>query len=352
MPDIGKTTQLEPPTPVTQRLQVRRCPCAMMAPRPSIERRSTRGTTVPTPATAPPPARWSARHLGATVTTASSAGPGGEIEATPATRVRRPGRWRWLSSAALGLLGSGAGLVLFATLWPAQDPRPDRNIESVVATAVAKAADAPARSSLVFRAILPSLVYIKTEGGGARGASGTGVGSGVIVNEDGSILTANHVVDGARTITVTFADGTEATAEVVEAQPEQDLAVLQADGAPGVIVPAVLGGGGRIGDEAYAVGNPLGLVASFSAGVISGLDRTIPLPPNPARPSIRSLSGLIQFDAAVNPGSSGGPLLNRNGQVIGIVTALANPGNQDSFTGIGFAVPLGAAGGGRGGPPR
>lgn len=280
------------------------------------------------------------------------ADPRTEAGTAPASRGRRAALGRWLSAIALGLLGSVAGLFLFTTMQPAPDPRTNRNIETVVATAVAKAADAPARSQLVFRTILPSLVYIKTEGGGARGVNGTGVGSGVIVNEDGSILTANHVVDGARTITVTFADGTQAPAQVVESQPEQDLAVLQANGAPGVIVPAVLSGGGRVGDEAYAVGNPLGLTASFSAGVISGLDRTIPLPPNAARPNIRSLSGLIQFDAAVNPGSSGGPLLNRNGQVIGIVTALVNPGNQDSFTGIGFAVPLGAAGGGRGGPPR
>jgi S1-C subfamily serine protease len=276
-------------------------------------------------------------------------GPGGAPVEVPGS-VRR-GRWRWLSTVALGLLGSVAGLLLFTTFQPTADPRANASIQSVVATAVAKAADAPARSSLVFRAILPSLVYIRTEGKGER-ADGVGVGSGVIINEDGSILTANHVVEGARTIIVTFADGTEARAEVVNAQPEQDLAVLQADGAPGMIVPAVLGGGGRVGDEAYAVGNPLGLTASFSAGVISGLDRTIPLPPNVSRPSIRSLSGLIQFDAAVNPGSSGGPLLNRDGQVIGIVTALANPGNQDSFTGIGFAVPLGAGGGGMGGVPR
>ena len=123
--------------------------------------------------------------------------------------------------------------------------------------------------------------------------------------------------------------------------------MIRADGAPALIVPAVLGGGVRIGDQAFAVGNPLGLAASLSAGVISGLDRTVPL-----RANGQVLTGLIQFDAAVNPGSSGGPLLNRAGQVVGIVTALANPANQGSFSGIGFAVPLGAAGGGAGGPPR
>ena len=117
--------------------------------------------------------------------------------------------------------------------------------------------------------------------------------------------------------------------------------MLLAGQGPEVIVPAVLGGGMRVGDETYAVGNPLGLTGSLSAGVISGLGRSIP-----PRNGSEGLTDLIQFDAAVNPGNSGGPLLNRDGQVIGIVTALANATNERSFTGIGFAVPLGSAGGG------
>jgi S1-C subfamily serine protease len=206
--------------------------------------------------------------------------------------------------------------------------------------------DAPPRSTEVYRSILPSLVFIRTEGNEER-AGGSGVGSGVIVNDDGAILTAHHVVDGARRITVVFADGTEAGAAISEVFPT-DLAILRPNRSPEIIVPAVLGGAGpRVGDDAFAVGNPLGLAASLSAGVISGLNRTSTL-----QPGDRQLGGLIQFDAAVNPGSSGGPLLNRNGQVIGIVTALANPANERSFTGIGFAVPLGAGGGGAGGPPR
>ena len=125
--------------------------------------------------------------------------------------------------------------------------------------------------------------------------------------------------------------------------------MLQSDTGPQVIVPAVLGSskGVRVGDEAFPAGNPLGYSGSLTAGVISGLNRTIT-----REDGAGSLDGLIQFDAAVNPGSSGGPLLNRDGQVIGIVTALANPTNDSSFSGIGFAVPLRAAGGGAGGPPR
>lgn len=268
---------------------------------------------------------------------------GAPVEAPTTGRGRA--RWGWVAPLGLGMLGSLVGLMLFTALETRPAPDDGTAVKAVVASAIASAAAAPARSAEVFSAIIPSLVLIRTEGN-TEDADGSGIGSGVIVNEDGLILTAHHVVNGARTIRVVFADGTRAAAEVVGTQPN-DLAVLRADGAPEVIVPAVLGGGVRIGDESYAIGNPLGLAGSFSAGVISGLNRTIPLPKNAG-----TLTGLIQFDAAVNPGSSGGPLLNRDAQVIGIVTALANPSDEKAFLGIGFAVPLGAAGGGFGGPSR
>jgi S1-C subfamily serine protease len=122
--------------------------------------------------------------------------------------------------------------------------------------------------------------------------------------------------------------------------------VLTPQQLPTVVVPAVLGGGAQIGDETFAVGNPLGLVGSLSAGVISGLGRTFPLTNG------KTLTGMIQFDAAVNPGNSGGPLLNREGQVIGIVTGLANSTGDDQFIGIGFAVSISAAGGAAGAPAK
>jgi S1-C subfamily serine protease len=141
---------------------------------------------------------------------------------------------------------------------------------------------------------------------------------------------------------VTFADGTKSTAEIVGEQAEDDIAVLQAREYPAVLVPAVLGNPGavRIGDEAFVVGNPFGLSSSMSAGVISGVGRSIRLPGTD-----QMLGGLIQFDAAVNPGNSGGPLLNRDGQVIGIVAALLNPTDERVFIGIGLAVPIDVAGG-------
>jgi S1-C subfamily serine protease len=198
---------------------------------------------------------------------------------------------------------------------------------------------APDIAPKVFRTIRPSLVLVRSQVGATDDDSS--LGTGVIVNKQAEIITANHVVEGATTIKVTFADGTAATAHVVSSTPEQDIAVLAPDQPPSVIVPAVLGGGVRIGDDTYSVGNPLGLADSFTAGVVSGLDRSIG-----REDGSGDLTGLIQFDAAVNPGSSGGPLLNRRGQVVGIVTALANPTGQRFFVGIGFAVPIGVAGGG------
>jgi S1-C subfamily serine protease len=199
---------------------------------------------------------------------------------------------------------------------------------------------APAVAAKVYRTIQPSLVVLRASGG-AEGE--TSLGSGVIVNKQAEIMTANHVIEGATSVEVMFADGSRANARVVSSTPERDIAVLAPDQPPGVIVPAVLGGGVQIGDDTYSVGNPLGLTDSMTAGVVSGLDRSIG-----REDGSGDLDGLIQFDAAVNPGSSGGPLLNRQGQVVGIVTALANPTGQRFFVGIGFAVPIGSAGGGGG----
>ncbi|HEY8198846.1 MAG TPA: trypsin-like peptidase domain-containing protein, partial [Candidatus Limnocylindrales bacterium] len=161
-------------------------------------------------------------------------------------------------------------------------------------------------------------------------------------------LTSLHVVEDAKSITVTFADGTTSSAEISARQPENDIAVIVADTLPSTVVPATLGNPDavRIGSEAYVVGNPFGLYGSISAGVVSGLDRRLEI-----AKSGRVLDGLIQVDAAVNPGNSGGPLLNRDGQVVGIVAALLNPTKEDVFVGIGLAVPIDVAGGAAGLPP-
>jgi S1-C subfamily serine protease len=221
-------------------------------------------------------------------------------------------------------------------------------VSETIARAMASATPAPAYSAQVYKIIQPSLVLIQTRSPHEGQDDDFGLGSGVVIDQAGSILTSLHVVAGADAIELTFADGTQSAAQVTASQPENDIAVLQAEKLPTVLVPAVLGNPGsmRVGDEAFVVGNPFGLYSSMSAGVISGFDRSFQPPKGEFE-----LKGLIQVDAAVNPGNSGGPLLNRDGFVIGIVTGIVNPTKENFFVGIGFAVPITVAVGGTGSPP-
>jgi serine protease DegQ len=163
------------------------------------------------------------------------------------------------------------------------------------------------------------------------------VGTGVVILENGTILTNLHVVSGAELIKVTFADGLEADAVVTGTRPEDDLAVLRASLLPDDLVVATLRGTADLapGDMVVAVGFPFGIGPSVSAGVVSGLGREYH-----SKEGRRILTNLIQFDAAVNPGNSGGPLVTASGEVVGIVTGLLNPTEQRVFVGIGFAVPI------------
>ena len=276
------------------------------------------------------------------------------LKPDPHAESKRPTRKQILAGSfqrawpfTLVLISAFLGALLFRYLFPPPAPIDQNEIDASIAQAMASATPSPAYSTQVYQAILPSLVMIQTRRENAPENERFGVGSGVVVNAAGDILTALHVVDGATVIEVLFVDGTQSTARVTSSDPGHDIAVLHPDQPPGIIVPAVLGNPGamRVGDEAYAVGNPLGLIDSLSAGVISGFNRSYSV-----ENSGKRLEGLIQFDTAVNPGNSGGPLLNRKGQVIGIVTALANPSKQDFFVGIGFAVPIGTAVSAAGGP--
>ena len=172
-------------------------------------------------------------------------------------------------------------------------------------------------------------------------------GTGVVVVDHGTILTNLHVVAGAGRIRVVFADGLEADARIIGQQPENDLAVLQAETIPDDLTAAVVRPRADLkpGDTVVAVGFPFGIGPSVSAGVVSGLKREYR-----SASGERVLSDLIQFDAAVNPGSSGGPLLNAFGEVVGIVTAMLDPGGG-GFAGIGFAVPVETASAAAGQPP-
>jgi len=244
---------------------------------------------------------------------------------------------------ASGVLAAFVALLLYNILVPGPQQLTAREVNDTIAQALASATPPPAFSAQVYEAIRPSLVLIQTQTPDENGEDENGLGSGVVINDSGDILTSLHVVANADDILLTFADGTQSRAQVIATQPDNDIAVLSASQLPELLVPATLGSVNamRIGDEAYAVGNPFGLYGSMSSGVVSGFDRSFK-PPD--RDQI--LQGLIQIDAAVNPGNSGGPLLNRYGQVIGIVVGIVNPTEQEVFIGIGFAVPIQVAVGG------
>jgi S1-C subfamily serine protease len=273
---------------------------------------------------------------------------------------RSGGRLGPLVPVGIGAAIMLAAVLLFGVLFPATPPLTRQNVDEAIASALASVTPPPAFSEAVYQAVQPSLVLIKTHGVGDPNrsvspspASGGepeegGLGSGVVVDLDGDILTSLHVVDGADRIELTFADGTTSPGEIVVRQPDHDIAVVRAAQPPPVLVPATLGNPGAVrpGMEAYALGSPFGLYGSVSAGVISGLDRSFVMPSTGVK-----LTGLFQIDAAVNPGNSGGALVDRDGRVIGIVTALINPTEEDVFIGIGLAVPIDVAGGAAGLPP-
>jgi S1-C subfamily serine protease len=250
---------------------------------------------------------------------------------------------------AFGVLAAFTALLLYRVVFPGPHLITTSEVSDTVNQALASATPPPAFSVAVYKVIAPSLVLIQSRQAASSDGTTLGeLGSGVIIDDSCDILTALHVVADATAITVTFADGSQSEAQVASTQPANDIAVLTPAQPPAQVVPAVLGNPNdlQVGDEAYVVGNPLGLYGSMSAGVISGFNRSFQ-PEN----STLELKGLIQIDAAVNPGNSGGPLLDRYGQVVGIVEGIANPTSQNFFIGIGFVVPINVAVSGFGSPP-
>src|SRR5664280_542062 len=232
----------------------------------------------------------------------------------PPPRQKLRGIARRLRTAGLFAAGVAAALLavlLYGQIVPGPHQLNQGEVRDTVASVLASQTPAPAASELVYQAIRPSLVLVETQLPTGTGKAGEGIGTGVVIDQAGDILTCLHVVAGADAIQLTFADGTKSTAQVTVRQPQHDIAVLRAATPPSVIVPATLGNPNaiRVGSDAFVVGNPFGLYGSMSSGVVSGLGRSFQVPN-----SSQVLQNLIQVDAAVNPGNSGGPLLNRDGQ--------------------------------------
>ena len=305
-----------------------------------------------------------------------------EADAPPAAGRSRASRLKagaarherrlWAGLVALLLIGGGAWSTLH------ERPKPAFTMQQIDAAMRKSIEDTPLASpaARAFETILPSVVRVvglMTEGddgsdakaddkpedkrdakGDAKGRGKDrapferGIGTGVVIIDNGTILTNLHVVAGAKRIKVTFMDGTESEAVVLNTQPQNDLAVLRAKTIPDDLEAATMRSTADLapGDRVMAVGFPFGIGPSASEGIVSGLKREFRSPDGR-----QMLSNLIQFDAAANPGNSGGPLVTMEGEVVGIVTAILNPSAQRTFIGIGFAVPIENAASAIGMPP-
>jgi putative serine protease PepD len=187
----------------------------------------------------------------------------------------------------------------------------------------------------VYARVSPAIVQI-TGLTTSQGQQAEVLGSGIVIDSSGNILTNYHVISGASDITVTLSDEAAVSGQVVGTDPADDLAVVKADFSGVNLTVANLGDSSqvRIGQSVIAIGNPFGLQETVTEGVISGNDRS--LPSQTSKPLVQ----LFQTDAAINPGNSGGALVDLNGNVVGINTALENPSGQDVFIGIGYAIPI------------
>jgi S1-C subfamily serine protease len=237
----------------------------------------------------------------------------------------------------LGAATALAAMLATTTLQRPARPITQADIDAAVLHTL-ETKDLPSQATRAFERIAASVVRVRDLAvADDDSVVESGVGTGVVIVDNGLILTNLHVVLGAKKIGVVFADGLESEASVVSVQPEHDLAVLKAKTLPDDLKAATLRSTADLlpGDRVIAVGFPFGIGPSVSEGVISGLRREYSSPEGK-----RILTNLIQFDAAANPGNSGGPLVTMDGEVVGIVTGILNPTKQRVFIGIGFAVPI------------
>jgi S1-C subfamily serine protease len=302
------------------------------------------------------PSRRSAAPASAATPTPAVAAP--QPAAPAAAAARRPFFKRHAPAIAwsgLGALLALAVMLAVLSLQPRQRVITQKQIDAAVRHSLEKD-PLPSPATKAYERVGRSVVRViglgeeddDTEYRPDKRAMDRSLGTGVVIKEDGTILTNLHVVWGAKRVRVTFANGHESDAQMVGAQPENDLAVLKAKSLPDDLEPATMRSTGDLnpGDQVIAVGFPFGIGPSVSAGVISGLGREFRAPEGQ-----QALTNLIQFDAAANPGNSGGPLVTMDGYVVGIVTAILNPNRQRVFIGIGFAVPIENAAGAAGMPP-
>ena len=289
--------------------------------------------------------------------------PASTAEAADGTRLApqrhavivRPGGPFW---AVCGALAVGAALLIQQAGFSPARQLSQADIDAAVRSSIEKQ-PLPSAYATAYAAIRPSVVKVIGSDSDSEEATGSAqrdspeavqrsTGTGVVIVENGTILTNLHVVSGSKRLRVVFADGLESEAVVVSTQPENDLAVLRARRIPDDLVAATLGSSSQLqpGDQVLAIGYPFGIGPSASGGIVSGLQREFQADDDGKR-----MTNLIQFDAAVNPGNSGGPLIAMDGSVVGIVTAILNPGEAGTFIGIGFAVPIENAAGAAGMPP-
>ncbi len=306
------------------------------------------------PATGPDAAAAAAADRGAEALAAQPAASSPAPVARGLQRDRRAPLW-----AVAGALLAVAAMLAVQSWRPGPRVITQGDIDTAVRQSLEKE-PLPSAAAKAYEAILPSVVRVTgfmreddTDDGAAAGASPDrnserSVGTGVVIVDNGTILTNLHVVAGAKRLRVRFANGQTSDAHVVGAQPENDLAVLRATSLPDDLEAATMKSTSdlRPGDHVIAVGHPFGIGPSVSYGVVSGLKREFRSPEGE-----KMLTNLIQFDAAANPGNSGGPLVTMDGHVVGVVTAILNPTEHRTFIGIGFAVPIENAAAAAGMPP-
>ncbi|MBK1687391.1 S1C family serine protease [Rubrivivax gelatinosus] len=301
--------------------------------------RSRRPAEAAPPAAAPPDAETSPA--------------GAPVAGVPARRRRVPAEALW---AAAGAAVAVVALLATGPLRPGARVLTQDDIDAAVRASLEKE-PLPSAAAKAYEAVAPSVVRVvglmdENDDGrrldDSERAMRRSLGTGVVVIDNGTILTNLHVVWGAHRVRVSFADGTESRARLVGVQAENDLAVLRADHIPDDLAAATMRSTAdlRPGEHVIAVGHPFGIGPSTSYGVVSGLNREFR-----SETGKRTLTNLIQFDAAANPGNSGGPLVTMDGQVVGIVTAILNPSEERTFVGIGFAVPIENAAAAAGMPP-